>query len=152
VLDLDGRTCRRVVADGIVDVALWLRAAAGPDGGEGSPTLCQALARAPSVLAAPAIEDVLEVTLRFPDNDLTEVDARAAVVSSSASTLPAELETELDRAVSPMIEALRALGSRGHGPAASAGAGQARVRVRCKRSVSRPMAGPRSPRDEPTAN
>lgn len=109
-----------------VDVAAWLRAAVGTDGGAAATPLCEALQRSPGALAAAvSVEVRVEVSLAFPDNDVTQVVA--TVRGSGAET------AELEAVVAPMVEALRNLG----GTADQAAFGAA---VHCRRTSRRPHA------------
>lgn len=87
-----------------IDVARWVEAAIGPDGGAGAPPLCSAWARAPSFLGSAApTEARFAITLVFADNDVSLVVADVRAADPNAAT-------ELDRALHPIVEALRALG------------------------------------------
>lgn len=90
-------SCVRVYDGRSVDVAGWLHAVVAPAPPAASP-LCEALARGPDALSSqrPAASGA-GVSLVFPDNDVSQVRL--------SSTAP-----ELERAFSPMIEALRSLG------------------------------------------
>lgn len=104
-----------------IDVARWVEAAIGPDGGAGAPPLCRAWARAPAFLgSAMPMVGRFAVTLVFADNDVSLVVAEARGLDAAAAT-------ELDRALRPLIEALRALGG-------TASLGSVSTTVRCKRS------------------
>jgi hypothetical protein len=86
--------CAQVQGRSTVDVARWAQAALGSDGARPSP-LCEALAR--SGLEPPAASATSSlVSLVFPDNDVSLVTFRAAA--------------ELERALAPLIEALRSFG------------------------------------------
>jgi hypothetical protein len=116
ILDLGGACVRLSEGGGCgrdarIDVVRWLRAAIGPDGGEGASPLCGALARAPGALA-PATgqgDPRLAVSLAFPDNDVTLVVADVRALGGTGAVEAAET-AELARAVAPMVEALRSLG------------------------------------------
>ena len=111
-----------------VDVAAWLRAAIGPEGGQAAAPLCDALKRGPGALAIAASVDVrVDVSLVFPDNDVTQL--RSTVRGSGAGT------AELEAVVGPMVEALRNLG----GTADQAAIGTSVV---CRRTSERPRAEP----------
>lgn len=86
-------TCVAVYERGRVDVVRWARAVLGPDGAGAPPLVCEALARrlGPVERDADAV-----VSLVFPDNDVS-------LVRFSATA-------ELEAALGPMIEALRAFG------------------------------------------
>lgn len=106
-----GETCARVFDGARVDVARWLHAVVGADGGEGAPPLCGALARSAGALGALAdrpLHPWLTVTLSFPDNDVSLVVADARV--GPPVVAGADTTVELHRAITPMIEALRSLG------------------------------------------
>ncbi len=108
-----------------VDVAAWLRTAIGPEGGPGAAPLCEALKRSAGALAAAvSVEVRVEVSLVFPDNDVTQLVARIGGSGARAA--------ELEAVVGPMIEALRSLGR---------GADQASIgtSVRCRRASERPQ-------------
>jgi len=108
-----------------IDVARWAETAIGPDGGAGAPPLCRAWGRAPAFLGSAMPSDArFVVTLLFRDNDVSQVVAEVRGPDAGAAT-------ELDRALGPMIEALRALGGTASQAALS-------TTVRCVRS-----AGPR---------
>jgi hypothetical protein len=94
--------CVRVTNGVEVDVARWLHAVIGPDGGEGTPLLCAALARAAGtgVADTSSARTRLHVTLSFPDNDVS-------LVAADARSDTAELEGVVD----PMLAPLRALGA-----------------------------------------
>jgi hypothetical protein len=124
-----GDGCARVLEGERVDVARWLRAAIGPDGGLGAPLFCEALARAPWALspARQGREERATVELLVPDNDLSQTVAR---VGGTA--------LDLERAILPMVVALRGLGDRATGSWAS-------TTVRCRPGATggrRPVAGP----------
>lgn len=109
-----------------VDVGAWLRAAIGPEGGQAAAPLCDALKRGPSALAVAATTEVrVEVTLVFPDNDVSQVIR--TVRGSGAGT------AELEGVVGPMVEALQNFG----GTADQASIGTS---VICKRTSERPRA------------
>lgn len=104
----EGGGCGR---DARIDVVRWLRAVIGPDGGEGASPLCGALARGPGALA-PATGQAdprFAVSLSFPDNDVTLVVAEVRALGGTGAVDPADT-AELERAVAPMVEALRSLG------------------------------------------
>jgi hypothetical protein len=104
--------CRSVVSGDAargttrVDVGAWVAVVLGADSGRGSPELCAPLALRPGALgvAKGASQRVdLRVRLAIPDADVSrvhaDVDARPPAAQASA-----------ELAVSPLIEALRALG------------------------------------------
>ena len=108
-----------------VDVGAWLRMAIGPEGGPGAPPLCEAMRRSVGALAAAVTMDVrVEVSLVFPDNDVTQLVAE--VRGAGAGT------AELDGVVRPMFEALRNLG----GTADQSSIGTS---VTCRRASERPQ-------------
>jgi hypothetical protein len=122
--------CARVTTGSRLDVARWLQAVVGPDGGEATPLLCEALERAGRRGASGAR---VTVALAFPDNDVTLV---AASITSEGAT--AELASAAEHATAPMIEALRSLGG-------TASQASASTTVRCAAgpsAASRPVAGP----------
>jgi hypothetical protein len=109
---------------GRIDVARWLHAAIGPDGGPAAAPLCTALRRSPGTLAVPGSVDVrVNVALSFPDNDVTQVVA--TVQGSGAGT------AELEQVVAPMVEALRTLGG-------TANQASIATAVHCRRMSERP--------------
>ena len=106
-----------------IDVVRWVEAAIGPDGGAGAPPLCSAWGRAPAFLGSATPTDArFVVTLLFPDNDVSLVVAETRGPDAAAAT-------ELERALRPMIEALRALGGTARQATVS-------TTVRCLRSAS----------------
>ena len=113
-----------------IDVARWVEAAIGPDGGAGAPPLCSAWGRAPAFLGSATPTDArFVVTLLFADNDVSLVVAETRGPDAAAAT-------ELDRALRPMIEALRALGG-------TASQASVSTTVRCLRSAgARPSSLP----------
>jgi hypothetical protein len=113
-----------------IDVARWAAAAIGADGGPGAPPLCRAWGRSPAFVgSATPTEARFVVTLVFADNDVSLVVAMVRSDDAAAAT-------ELDRALAPAIEALRALG----GTASQASLTTA---VRCVRSAgARPASLP----------
>jgi hypothetical protein len=139
----DGRGCDAVVSfprrgEGpAVDLRRWMRAVVGTDGGPGAPPLCAALARAPAALAhAPGEAELeLEVVVRVPGNDLSQLDLRGHVFGPKR--LPGvgadEVAADVDRAVRPLAEALRALGGTSSLAAAVS-------RVRCRWGAALPVA------------
>lgn len=140
ILDLGG-ACVRVIESAAcekearVDVARWLRAVIGPDGGEGASPLCSALRRGPEALA-PATgqgDPRLAVSLSFPDNDVSLVVAGARTLAVEGA-FDAAGTAELERALRPMVEALRSLG----GTASQA-------------TVATTVHCPRAPLERPTA-
>lgn len=127
----------RVVQGGIVDVAAWVRAYLGPDGGFGSSFLCGDFARSPWTLTAGTdVRFVLgmSVELRIPNNDLTEAVARLeAFDATTGQPIPGEiLQARVDR----LISGLRGLGGTARASAVS-------TRIRCALPIGgRPMATP----------
>jgi hypothetical protein len=94
-----------------VDVGQWLEAVVGPDGGDGAPPLCGALARGAATLDPAAAPDLrLAVSLVFPDNDVSLVAFRGGDAGGAARGPSPAVTAELDRFLQPRIEALRALG------------------------------------------
>lgn len=91
--------CVRVAGHGRVDVARWVHAVIGVEGGEGAPLLCAAIARSPGAVGAAPADERVSVALVFPDNDVTQVSAEVHGTSVDAEPV-----------VAPLIEALRALG------------------------------------------
>ncbi len=135
-------TCSRVIAAGSstgapeLDVVRWVQAVVGADGGPGSPPLCRAWERAPGLLgSATGLDARFTVALRFPDNDVSMVVAEVRSPDAAAAV-------ELEHALAPMIEALRALGGTARQAAITTtvrcgGAGEARPR-----GGARPSSGP----------
>ncbi|MDB4941540.1 MAG: hypothetical protein JWP97_1074 [Labilithrix sp.] len=119
----NGAACRPVVDHaGKVDVPAWVHDVLGADGGAGAAPLCRGLQESVLALAAPGSTEVtVEVALTFPDNDVSQV------------TFEARGPGELEHAVAPLVEALRALG----GESSVAGA---TARVRCRVRSDRPAA------------
>ena len=121
----EGAACRPVRSSQGVDVGAWLRSVIGPEGGPAAPPLCDALARSAGALAVPVSVDVqVELTLLFPDNDVSQVSA--TVRGSGATT------AELEQVLAPLIEALRSLGGTADQAALA-------TTVRCRRTSERPI-------------
>jgi hypothetical protein len=92
----------------VVDVARWLRAVVGADGGEGRRDLCAPLALRSGGAARKL---TIAIALRFPANQVA--DAHAAVAAFDAEThVAAQPETvaSVRAIVAPLVDALRALG------------------------------------------
>jgi hypothetical protein len=92
----------------MVDLGAWLRAALGaPTDPAGA---CARLARSSLGALAASAETVFTVALRVPDNDVTQVTFGARWIVPPRDVEPAAAAAELERAIAPRIEALRALG------------------------------------------
>lgn len=128
----EGSACAPVTDGSRVDVVRWLHDVIGPEGGEGTPLLCEALARSAGALGEPALEQRVTVALSIPDNDVSLVAGTA-----SATTNAGRATVELDRLLRPMLEALRSLGG-----TASQAAVSATVRCRGSSAALRPVAVP----------
>jgi hypothetical protein len=113
-----------------IDVARWVEVAIGADGGPGAPPLCSAWGRSAAFLGdATPTEARFVITLAFADNDVS-------LVSAAVRTSDAAAATQLDRALRPSIEALRALGGTANQAAVT-------TAVRCVRSAgARPSSLP----------
>ena len=126
--------CVRIAERGRIDVARWLDAVIGVEGGQGTPLLCEALARSPGALGAAVGEERVSVALVFPDNDVTQV-------SAEVRASPVEAEP----VVAPMIEALRAFG----GVASQASVvTTVRCEVNAANAAVRPAAVPENPHEK----
>ncbi len=139
-------SCVRVVTarsgDGtsdVVDIGTWSRLAFGSDGGAGSSTLCNALARDPNALGLAVQGSAtlhVEIDLSFPDNDVSQVTVRARATSESGSANASAAVNALDAAVLPIVQHLGALGG-------TSSAAAMRTSVRCTvRHLARPRAAP----------
>jgi len=118
---------------GSLDVVHWTTANFGADGAsEGGKALCAALARQPGALASPASELRAELSLAFPDNDVSQVVLRTRILAAQPGISGSEAATELERVVGPMVEALRGIGG-------SASEATLSTRIRCKRTSMRPV-------------
>jgi hypothetical protein len=97
-----------------VNVARWARAFLGPDGGEGSPTLCQPLALRPRTFNVdPRATRQVRITLdlRFPNNDISQVYVRTSAQEDGGQEgLSSDATALVEGAVRPLMEALRAMG------------------------------------------
>ncbi len=133
----DGR-CLRVLSSfddaPLVDVALWLRAAIGPDGGEGTTTVCAPLRDDVRLAGASEQTFDVEVELRALANETTNADLRLKVEVGLA---PSEAARGLvEHGLRPVVTALRALGG-------LTNAASATVRVHCPVHLwGRPFATP----------
>lgn len=99
--------CVRVVSaldDGVlVDLAQWMVAAFGPDGGEGTSTVCGSL-RSDGRFGTTTEEDVwVTLEVRALGNEIANADLRLSVASDSARSI-------VERALRAPMNALRALG------------------------------------------
>jgi len=123
--------------DGVVDVAGWVRAYLGPDGGYGSSYLCGEFARAPwTFTAATDLKFVLAIgiELRFRNNEVE--DAQVRVEAADATTGQPLASEIIEQRVDRLISGLRGL--RG-----SARASAVSTRIRCVLPIGpRPMATP----------
>lgn len=118
---------------GAIDVVRWTTLALGADGAsEGAKPLCAALARQPGALAAPTNEVRAEISLSFPDNDVSQVVVRAHPTAAQPGISGSEATTELERALGPLVEALRGMGG-------AASEASISTRIRCRRTSSRPV-------------
>ena len=130
---VEGPVPRRGAA---LDVARSTSATLGADGaGEGGKALCSVLARQPGALAAPSSDVRAEISLAFPDNDVSQVVVRTRMLAAQPGLSGSEATAELERALGPLIEALRTIGG---------GASEAAIstRIRCKRASARPVLEP----------
>lgn len=123
--------------DGMVDVAGWVRAHLGPDGGYGSSFLCGEFARAPWMFtAATDLRFVLAIALelRFRNNHVGDVQIR---VEAADATTGQPLASEIiEQRVDRLISGLRGLGGDARASAVS-------TRIRCILPIGpRPMAMP----------
>ncbi len=137
--DAASGACVRVVIPGakgeaLVDVGRWTRTVLGPDGGEGTSRLCRQLAIAPwdlDVGPGGARTLLLQLDLRFPDNDVTQVSARVALLDSASrqpvgrsSGTGTNAGRAAQRALDALLLPLRALGG-------TADAASATLQVQC---------------------
>lgn len=99
-----------------LELGAWMRAAVGVDGADGAPALCATLARGPALGVVQRGPVTLELLLDLPANDVSLVSHRVIAPGLDA--------VALERAVAPMIEALRSIGG-------TASQATARARVRC---------------------
>jgi hypothetical protein len=116
----DGKVCVPFVRPGapeqgsVVDVGRWVGLALGPDGGQGTPDVCAPLARRPwlfSGLSGPSPTLFkAQITLVFPDNDVTRVHAEYGIVDASRRPGPDAALGLLEQSGAPLVEALRAAG------------------------------------------
>lgn len=123
--------------DGVVDVAGWVRAHLGPDGGYGSSFLCGEFARAPWMFAsATDLRFVLAIgiELRFRNNEVE--DARVKVEAADATTGQPLASEIIEQRVDRLISGLRGLGGKARASAVS-------TRIRCILPIGpKPMAMP----------
>ena len=142
VLDESTERCVRVLTpfegSHVVDVGTWARLALGADGGPGTNALCAALrddARAFVSVNGSSASVAIGVELRFPGNDVTEVQATLTVTEArTGATFAGPPSTLVERAVNDEVEALRSIGGVARAAAVSA-------KVRCDvRVMSRPAA------------
>lgn len=103
--------CVRVVSaldDGVlVDLAQWMVAVFGPDGGEGTSTVCGPL-RADGRLGVTTEDDVsITLEIRAIGNEIANADLRLSVTSPGAMESARAI---VDRALRAPMSALRALG------------------------------------------
>ena len=109
-------SCVRIKDGDLVDASAWLRAVVGPSGGKGSRATCGLVD-----------EGELEVSLRFLDNDVRELELRAHPLSA-------------EFALRPFANAMRALGG-------AARTSEVATRVRCPPgSNGRPRGVQKEPR------
>jgi hypothetical protein len=98
----------------IVDVGTWARLALGPDGGEGTAALCSGVARRPwlfsALTGASPIRVRAEVTLTFPDNDVTRVHERVALWDLEHHALSEAATGALAQSARALVETLRSVG------------------------------------------
>ena len=147
IADPEGPRCVALLAEGsrtaayAVDVGAWARAVLGPDGGDGSPSLCQPLALRPAAFGIDArrtIEARIAIEIRFPENDVTL--ARATVDATDTATgaqLPSAAIALVEASVRGLVDTLRALGG-------EASAAATKTTVRCAvAAADRPFAVPR---------
>jgi hypothetical protein len=105
---------RRGPRESTLDVGAWIRLVVGPDGGDGTNTICGPLVQRPwlaSVVAHGKATLDVQVSFVFPDNDVAQarvtVKARRRFDPHSDDPLtPVVLATHLD----PVWKALRAIG------------------------------------------
>lgn len=118
--------CVRVVSelDGapLVDVAQWMRASFGADGGVGTTAVCSVL-RADRRFGTTTEDDVvLGLEVRLRGNEITEAELR---VEATLGIAPSETaRTLVDHALRPLVDALRSMGGLGN-------AATATTRVHC---------------------
>lgn len=142
VQDESTERCVRVLtpfeASHVVDVGTWARLALGADGGPGTNALCAALrddARTFVSVNGSSASVAIGVELRFPGNDVTEVQATVTVTEArTGATFAGPPSTLVERAVNDEVEALRSIGG-------LAGATAVSTKVRCElRVLARPAA------------
>lgn len=123
--------------DGVVDVAGWVRAHLGPDGGYGSSDLCGEFARSPWMFtSATDLRFVLavEIELRFRNNEVE--DAQVKVEAADATTGQPLASEIIEQRVDRLISGLRGLGGKARASAVS-------TRIRCILPIGpKPMAMP----------
>lgn len=121
--------CAARPARELLDAGTWTRLVIGPDGGEGSASLCAALAHDPAVFGVRAHGSLslrLTVDLVFPDNELA--GARASVMGADPVTTGALAHPSAAGAIDAAIDALlRPLRSSG----AISNAASVNATVRC---------------------
>ncbi len=122
---IDDRCARVVTAlddRPLVDVAQWMRAAFGADGGAGTTAICAPL-RADKRFGTTTEDDVIvTLELRMRANEIGEAELRIEAISAGAPSDTARAVVE--RGVRPVLGALRALGG-------VANAASASTRVHC---------------------
>src|SRR5690606_10789951 len=111
-------------------------------GGDGAPGLCADLSVGPLALAsAGSYAIAVDVVLRIPGNDVTQVDLRAGLAAPAADepvgqgvgARRSELEAAVDRSAAALAEPLRTLGGRASVAAVTA-------RVLCRYGSALPVA------------
>ena len=107
----------------VVDVGSWSRAVLGADGGPGTPLLCRTLGQEPWALdvgPGGARGVALRVELVFPDNDVTQVTARVALMDlATGAALSGQAGRAAEVAVESLLGPLRALGGTASAAAAT---------------------------------
>lgn len=145
IADLEGAcvpVVRRSGPDTIVDVGAWIRVVIGPDGGDGTPTVCGPLVarpwRAGVISHGNAIVDV-QLDFVFPDNNVK--DAKISIAGHKQAdphNVEASTSVPIARYMEPVTEALRSLGGTSNAASAS-------VRVRCPLEGGSDIAGAARP-------
>ncbi len=143
VRDEAASRCERVVlprrgTEYVVDVATWARLALGPDGGTATPAVCAPLRADARALTGGAMGSsrvlALDVTLVFPDNDVTQVETRVRTHEGGYGKPAGPASGRVAAAVGDVVEALRDVGG-------VASAAAVDLRVRCDVQMGQSPAG-----------